>query len=289
MDLNIQQPDAPQTGATGESKNGEDAGPLAVRVDAFEGPMDLLLELIKKHEVDIFDIPIALITEEYLRVIDHLEALDLQMGGEWLEMAATLIYIKSKMLLPVDETDEEEDGPDPRAELVRRLIEYQRYQMIAKKLDALPKLEHDVFSHRPDPDEYRDAGPPLLREVGISSLVGALKRLAKKQGNDANWVVDMTREKLTLRSVMVDVATLLQERPRVTFEELFAPPGTQEQDFSRYRVVTVFLALLEMTKRKIVKLMQSRLDGEQLYIERAVINIVEVSQTLDLPDAMVDG
>ncbi|AWV90727.1 segregation and condensation protein A [Bradymonas sediminis] len=273
----------------GGTPDASSPGPLAVRVDAFEGPMDLLLELIKKHEVDIFDIPIALITEEYLRVINHLESLDLQLGGEWLEMAADLIYIKSKMLLPVEESDEEEDGPDPRSELVRRLIEYQRFKILASKIDALPKLEHDVFLHRANPEDYRDTGPPLLQEVGISSLVNALKRLAKKQGTDANWVVEMTREKLTLRSVMVDVATLLQERPRVTFEELFVRPDGQMQDFSRYRVVTVFLALLEMTKRKIVKLMQSRIDGDQLYIERAVINIVEVSQTLDLPDTVVAG
>lgn len=251
--------------------------------------MDLLLELIKKHEVDIFDIPIALITEEYLRVIEQLEALDLQLGGEWLEMAATLIYIKSRMLLPVQQSDEEEEGPDPRSELVRRLIEYQRFQMFAQKLDALPKLEHDVFLHRADPDAYQDTGPPLLHEVGVDSLVDALKRLVKKQGSDANWVVEMTREKLTLRSVMVDVARLLQQRPRLTFEELFAPHGEQPQEFSRYRVVTVFLALLEMTKRKIVKLMQSRIDGDQLYIERAVINIVEVSQSLELPDTIVDS
>lgn len=273
----------------GGTPDASSPGPLAVRVDAFEGPMDLLLELIKKHEVDIFDIPIALITEEYLRVINHLESLDLQLGGEWLEMAADLIYIKSRMLLPVEESDEEEDGPDPRSELVRRLIEYQRFKILASKIDALPKLEHDVFLHRANPEDYRDTGPPLLQEVGISSLVNALKRLAKKQGTDANWVVEMTREKLTLRSVMVDVATLLQERPRVTFEELFVRPDGQMQDFSRYRVVTVFLALLEMTKRKIVKLMQSRIDGDQLYIERAVINIVEVSQTLDLPDTVVAG
>lgn len=282
--------DSQEGAATQEDRaRAADLGPLGVSVDAFEGPMDLLLELIKKHEVDIFDIPIALITEEYLRMIDHLEALDLQLGGEWLEMAADLVYIKSRMLLPVEETDEEEDGPDPRSELVRRLIEYQRFKLFAQKLDAMPKLEHDVFLHRVNPGDYRDAGPPLLQEVGIASLVSALKRLANKQGDDANWVLEMTREKLTLRSVMVDVAMLLQERPRVTFEELFLPVGGQAQDFSRYRVVTVFLALLEMTKRKIVKLMQSRLDGDQLYIERAVINIVEVSQTLDLPDTMVEG
>lgn len=253
---------------------------LAVRLEAFEGPMDLLLELIKKHEVDIFDIPIAMITEEYLGYVERMEALDLQVGGEWLEMAATLIYIKSKMLLPDDEDDDEDEGPDPRAELVRRLIEYQKYQLIAGKLDQLPKLEHDVFTHPPKAAEYEKlTGPPELREAGLGSLVGAIKRLVKKNKNNADWVVDMTREELTLRSVMLDVATLLQDKPRVTFEELFA-----EHDFTRYRVVTTFLALLEMTKRKIVKLMQARVSEEQLYIERAVINIMEVSQNLELPE-----
>src|SRR5690554_6934763 len=145
------------------------AGPLAVHLDAFEGPMDLLLELIKKHEVDIFDIPIALITEEYLRVIDHLEALDLQMGGEWLEMAATLIYIKSRMLLPVEESDEEEEGPDPRSELVRRLIEYQRFQMIALKLDALPSLSTTSFCTAQTPARFAMRGRRSCTKLGSTA------------------------------------------------------------------------------------------------------------------------
>ncbi len=253
---------------------------LAVRLEAFEGPMDLLLELIKKHEVDIFDIPISLITEEYLRHVEQMEALDLHVGGEWLEMAATLIYIKSKMLLPVEEDDDEDDGPDPRAELVRRLIEHQKYQLVAGKLDELPKLEQDVFTHRSQAGEFqKQTGPPKLREAGLGELVDAIKRLVKKNKKNADWVVELSRETLTLRSVMLDVATLLQDRPRVSFEELFA-----DHEFSRYRVVTTFLALLEMTKRKIVKLMQSRIGEEQLYIERSVINILEVSQTLELPE-----
>ncbi|QDG49921.1 hypothetical protein FIV42_03930 [Persicimonas caeni] len=255
---------------------------LAVRLDAFEGPMDLLLELIKKHEVDIFDIPIAMLTEEYLRYVEHMEALDLHVGGEWLEMAANLIYIKSKMLLPVEEDDDEDDGPDPRAELVRRLIEHQKYQLIAAKLDERPKLDHDVFTHRPQAREFRkEVGPPKLKEAGLNDLVSAVKRLVEQNKDNADWVVELSRETLTLRSVMLDVATLLQDQPRVTFEELFA-----HHDFTRYRVVTTFLALLEMTKRKIVKLMQSRIGEEQLYIERSVINILEVSQTLDLPEAI---
>jgi segregation and condensation protein A len=254
---------------------------LAVRLDSFEGPLDLLLELIRKHEVDIFDIPIALITEEYLRYVDHMEALDLQVGGEWLEMAATLIYIKSKMLLPQQEEDDEDDGPDPRSELVRRLIEYQRFKLFADKLDELPKLEHEVFTHRPQADEFEKlTGPPKLREAGLSDLVGALKRLVAQNKDNADWVVEMTREKLTLRRVMLDIASLLQDSPRVTFEQLFA-----DHEFTRYRVVTTFLALLEMTKRKIIKLMQSRLDDDKLYIERAVIDILEVSQSLELPES----
>jgi segregation and condensation protein A len=257
---------------------------LAVRLDAFEGPMDLLLELIRKHEIDIFDIPIALITEEYLAYIDTLEELDLEVGGEWLEMAATLIYIKSRMLLPPDEDeDEDEQGPDPREELVRRLVEYQKYKLIAGKLDEMPQLERDVFRH-PDRHarEFRKmTGPPPLRDAGIGDLMGAIKRLISKHEDDTDWVFDMTREELTLRSVMVDIAELLEDNPRVTFEQLF-----EDFEFSRYRVVTTFLALLEMTKRHIVRLLQAKLDDNRLYIERATINIVEVSQSLDLPDAI---
>lgn len=254
---------------------------LAVRLETFEGPLDLLLELIRKHEIDIFDIPIALITEEYLGYIERMEQVDLQVGGEWLEMAATLIYIKSRTLLPDDEDEEDEEGPDPREELVRRLIEYKKYKMIAGKLDELPKLDRDVFTHREQASRYEDlVGPPELEETGVSSLVSALRRLVDRQDEDTDWVVDLTRETLTVRSVMLDVARLLQRQPRVTFEELF-----EEYELSRYRVVTTFLALLEMTKRSIVKLMQSRLgDDDSLYIERSVIDIMEVSQSLDLPE-----
>ncbi|MFW5965879.1 MAG: segregation and condensation protein A [Persicimonas sp.] len=256
---------------------------LAVRLETFEGPLDLLLELIRKHEIDIFDIPIALITEEYLGYIERMEQVDLQVGGEWLEMAATLIYIKSRTLLPDDEEDEEEEGPDPREELVRRLIEYKKYKMIADKLDELPKLDHEVFTHREQASRYEQmVGPPELEETGVSSLVSALRRLIERQDDDTDWVVDLTRETLSLRSVMLDVARLLQRKPRVTFEELF-----EEHQLSRYRVVTTFLALLEMTKRSIIKLMQSRLsDDDHLYIERAVIDIMEVSQSLDLPETI---
>lgn len=258
---------------------------LAVRLESFEGPLDLLLELIRKHEVDIFDIPIALITEEYLGYVEQMEKLDLQVGGEWLEMAATLIYIKSKMLLPDDEQEDEDEGPDPREELVRRLIEYQKYKLIAGKLDELPKLDHEVFTHRQQAARYEaQTGPPELVEAGVSDLVAALRRLVDQSDEDAEWVVDMTRETLSLRTVMLDVARLLQDEPRVTFADLF-----EAHEFSRYRVVTTFLALLEMTKRSIIKLMQSRLsDDDKLYIERAVIDIMEVSQSLDLPES-TDG
>jgi segregation and condensation protein A len=282
---------AARSQADGASESAEQASTLedtprelSVRLDAFEGPMDLLLELIRKHEIDIFDIPIALITEEYLSYIETLEALDLEVGGEWLEMAATLIYIKSRMLLPPDENeDEEEQGPDPREELVRRLVEYQKYKLIAGKLDDMPQLDRDVFRH-PDRHsrEFRKmTGPPKLREAGVGDLMGALKRLIEKHEDDTDWVFEMTREELTLRSVMVEIAELLEDNPRVTFEQLF-----EDHEFSRYRVVTTFLALLEMTKRHIVRLLQAKLDDNRLYIERATINIVEVSQSLDLPDVV---
>ena len=123
-----------------------------IKLDIFEGPLDLLLHLIKKNEVDIYDIPIALITGEYLESIEIIKDMTLDLAGEFLLMAATLVHIKSKMLLPPDvaETEEEEEGADPREELVRRLLEYQRYREAARELSEKEILGRDVFSRGPN-------------------------------------------------------------------------------------------------------------------------------------------
>lgn len=262
---------------TGEALVVDDAG-MKYRLPSYEGPLDLLLELIRKHEVDIFDIPIAMITDEYLSYMKAMEVLDLGLGGEWLEMAAMLVYIKSKMLLPKEEEPDDEDGPDPREELVRRLLEYQKYKGAADALDERPMLSRDVFTHAPRTAQFTDMlGPPPLRDASISDLVQALKRVVEKSQDEGTWVYEVNSQKLTLRSVILHVAETLSHTPRVDFSELF-----DGVEVSRHRIITTFLALLEMTRLKMVKLFQSKLKGDRLFVERAVIDIVEVSQELEL-------
>lgn len=251
---------------------------LLVRLDAFEGPLDLLLDLIRKHEIDIFDIPISFITDEYLKFVVSAKALDLDVGGEWLELAALLIYIKSKMLLPKEEMPLDEDGPDPREELVERILEYQRFKAAASQLDARPRLDRDVFTHPEKAQEYTALlGPPPLREASIDDLLAALQRVVARSKTDGRWIYEVNSQKLTLRSVILDIATLLTQHPRLKFEELF-----DHGDLSRHRIVTTFLALLEMTRLKMIKLFQARLEGDQLWVERSVVDIMEVTQMLEL-------
>ena len=267
-----------------DSAPGDDV-PAQLQLDlpSYQGPMELLLDLIKKHEVDIFDIPIALITRGYLSYVDRMQALDLQIGGEWLEMAATLVHIKSKMLLPDDEEEDEDEGPDPRDELVRRLIEHEIFQWAADQLDERPQLDRDFFLAAPKAQEEREqVGPPQLRQASLFDLVDALKRVIDDQEEDPEWVYEITREKLTLRGVILEVAARLADTPRIEFRDLFA-----DMDITRHRVVTTFLAILEMTRLDMIRVFQPRLDNQTdayLIIERAVIDIVDVSQTLELTD-----
>lgn len=253
---------------------------LSFQLDAYDGPLDLLLELIRKHEVDIFDIPIAKMTDEFLAYIDASEVLDLNLGGEWLEMAAMLVFIKSKMLLPKPPAPEEEEGPDPREELVARLLEYQKYRAAADALDGRDVLARDVFTHAPRTDAFSaQLGPPPLKDADLQDLVRALKRIVERSKADGTWVYEVNSQKLTLRSVILDVAEMLARTPRLDFEQLF-----EGVELSRQRIITTFLALLEMTRLKMVKLFQTKLDGDRLYVERAVIDIVEFTQELQLED-----
>ena len=139
--------------------NGEEHKALSmfyrVKLDVFEGPLDLLLHLVKKNEVELPDIPIAVITDQYLAYLDLLQQLDLDIAGEYLVMAATLLHLKSRLLLPVEEALEEEDGEDPQAELARQLLEYQRFQEAAQVLISRDLLDRDVSPARPCPTDKR--------------------------------------------------------------------------------------------------------------------------------------
>lgn len=252
---------------------------LTLDLPTYSGPMDLLLDLIRDQEIDIFDIPIARITRQYLDYVERMKALDLEVGGEWLEMAATLVYIKSKTLLP-DPEEEEEEGPDPREELVRRLVEHQMFQWAADQLEDRPQMGRDFLPAAPKARDLRqEVGPPEVREADLGDLVDALHRLIDDRGEEAEWIYEVTREKLSLQGVILDIADRLDEEPQISFRELF-----EGIEFTRHVVVTTFVALLEMARLDMIRLFQPKLDDGQrpeLILERSVIDIVEVSQTLD--------
>jgi segregation and condensation protein A len=223
-----------------------------VQLEIFEGPLDLLLHLIKKNEVSITDIPIALITEQYLATVELMQTLDLDLAGEFLVMAATLIHIKSRMLLPAGEEEaEEEEGGDPRAELVRRLLEYQRYKEAAAELEQREVLTRDVFVRASAPIE--EAGPREFREVSVFELLGALKRVIDRLPKD--FVHEVTLEKVSVREKMALLLDTLRDQSRVVFESLFADVK------SRVEIVVTFLAMLELVKVRAIRIYQDDMAG----------------------------
>ena len=232
-----------------------------VQLEIFEGPLDLLLHLIKKNEVSITDIPIAAITEQYLATLELMQTLNLDMAGEFLVMAATLIHIKSRMLLPVSdgETDEEDEGGDPREELVRRLLEYQRFKEAASELGQRDVLTRDVFVRAAPPAEK--AVPAGFRELSVFELLTALRRVLERLPKDEFH--EVTLEKITVREKMTLVLERLRVGGRLMFESLFTDART------RMEVIVTFLAMLELVKIRAVRIFQDRLQGP-IVIEAAV-------------------
>lgn len=230
-----------------------------VQLEIFEGPLDLLLHLIKKNEVNITDIPIATITEQYLTTLELMESFNLDVAGEFLVMAATLIHIKSRMLLPAeaDEADEDE-GVDPREELVRRLLEYQRFKDAAAELEQRERLTRDVFTRCGAAEE---APAPGFREVSVFDLLTALRRVIERLPKDSAHEVVL--EKVTVREKMTLILDLLRAPGKLLFEALFSAVK------SRMEVVVTFLAMLELVKMRAVRIFQEELNGP-IAIEAAV-------------------
>ena len=227
-----------------------------VSLDVFEGPLDLLLHLIRKHELDIFDIPIAFITQKYLEYLDLMKDLNLNLASEYLEMAAHLAYIKSKMMLPNEDGDEDDDafddGPDPREELVRQLLEYQKYKTAADDLTGRPQHGRDVFvrdAERLKSEEERDLASP-----GLFALMEALKQILEKvdysENNPfKNNEIQITQISLTAR--IHELVDILAAKERVLFSDLF------DGIVRRADIITSFLAILEMTKLNLAKIHQA--------------------------------
>ena len=239
----------------------------------FEGPLDLLLHLVKEHQVEIFDIPIARITESYLATLQALRDLDIDVAGEFLHMAAQLMLMKSRLLLPRTEVAEdaptpEDQGVDPRAELVRRLLEYQKYKAAAEELGERDILDRTVFVRRVRPERPSSPeGPEGLADVSVFKLIEALDRaLANASPEKAHEVLT---DRLTINDAISRVAEVLRLQRRATFEELLTGPS--ERRNTRADVIATFLAILEMTKLKLIRIYQAPLDdggpGGEIIVE----------------------
>jgi segregation and condensation protein A len=221
-----------------------------VKVDVFEGPLDLLLHLIKQNQIDIYDIPIALITEQYLEYIKILKALDLAIAGEFLVMAATLMYIKSRLLLPAPSEEDEEEGDDPRAELVQRLVAYKTFKEAALHLAQQALLERDVFI-RPALELDVEDGEI---EADLFHLIDALREVLKRQ--EVEDFHEVTLERVTLRERMRELYERLEGvKEAVPFSSLFAP------FVSRVELIVTFLALLELIRSGMLRAYQREIFG----------------------------
>ena len=229
-----------------------------VKLDSFEGPLDLLLHLIRKHELNVYDIPIAVITEQYLHYIEVMQELDLDVAGEFLVMASTLIHIKSRMLLPRPETaaGDDTDAEDPREQLVRRLLEHQKFKAAAELLherETLRSAQH----MRPDTriaDAAGDGYEPEL-EVDLFSLLAAFRGVLERANRRPRMV--LPPEQISIEDRIHQLLDRLSETEACGFEDLFA-----DGDGSRGFMIVTFLALLEMIRLKTVRVFQGGAFGE---------------------------
>ncbi len=236
-----------ETTASGHA-GGEPGTPYRVRLtDVFEGPMDLLVHLIKKNEIAVTDIPIALITEQYLAYLEFLDAMNVDYAGEFVVMASTLMQIKSRMLLPLhaEEGGEEED---PRQEIVRPLVEYLRLKSAAERLAERPLLGEDTFTRTVKPAAADLAAEAEIVKIGLFELIDAFQRILAGLPEDRR--LEFTADTLSVKDRMTQIADALEERGSLTFEELFPAQPT------RADIVVTFLALLEMVKLGLIRLTQ---------------------------------
>src|SRR5215212_591109 len=224
-----------------------------VRLQNFEGPLDLLLHLIRKHELSIYDIPIALVTQQYLDYIDLMQELNLDVAGEFLVMAATLIHIKSRTLLPRPDPTQEDGGPeeDPREALVRRLLEHQKYKAAAELLHDRETLRSAQFM-RPDARIAEAAGDEYEPEIEVDlfSLLAAFRGVLTRASRRPRMV--LPPEQISIEDRMHQLLARLSETEACGFENLF-----EDGDGSRPFMIVTFLALLEMIRLKLIRVFQA--------------------------------
>jgi segregation and condensation protein A len=256
----------------GESSDTSTTG-WSVQLPHFEGPLDLLLHLCQKHELDVLDIPVGFVTERYLEYLAVMQLMQLDLAAEYLVMAATLAHIKSRMLLPVappDQDDESEfaEEMDPREALIRRLLEYQKYKQAGEELAARGVAGRDVFGRGMPVQAWRDGAAgaemreaPPLAEIPLFALVEAFQRVLDR--GKVRLSHDVVTDRISLSDRITELSSLLGARGRLSFEETFEGLAT------KFDLVITFLALLEMTRLRMTRLFQTGPLGP-LYVELAV-------------------
>jgi segregation and condensation protein A len=242
----------------GTDESGDIEPKYHVRMPIFDGPMELLLHLIRKNEVDIHDIPIADITKQYLEILEVMHELNLDLAGEFLVMAATLIHIKSKMLLPPPHEDgtEDEETEDPRAVLVARLLEYERYKEAAQQLHQQEEIRNATWARSEtvqlEASNGHDAQESLI-DVDLFELISAFREVLERVRQRADLVVQ--REAISIEEMIGRLDARLAANEQCTFVELF------EDAADRATVIVTFLAILEMVRLKKLKIYQQQLFG----------------------------
>ena len=228
-----------------------------VRLEIFEGPLDLLLHLIHKNEINLSDIPMALITGQYLETIELMQSLNLDVAGEYLLMAAYLTHIKSQMLLPIiSDAESQDEVPDPRQELVEHLLEYKRYKEVAEGLAGFSILDRDVFIRE---DQDGDAEFPKNMEelsVSLADLLEAFRTVVSKTAR--RDLIELEPERLLVKDKINEILEILQQNESILFESLFT------KDKSKLNLLTNFLALLELVKLQLVSVYQEKAFGSIL-------------------------
>jgi len=234
-----------------------------VQLEVFEGPLDLLLYLIKKDELDIYDIPIERITNQYMQYMDLMRMLDLNIAGDFIVMAATLMMIKSRMLLPVEErTELEPEEEDPRWDLVRQLVEYKKFKDAALHLQGLEEERLDVFAREGDHVRLGPAPEVSLGDVSLFDLINAFGEVLKKVKTEE--LREIFAERFSVTEKMEYIVALLQRQERVEFKELFAEMA------SRHEIVCTFLAILELIRLRQLAARQDQAFGT-IHLIRAVV------------------
>ncbi len=234
-------------------KTAESLSSFHFKLPVFEGPLDLLLHLIKESKIDIYDIPIVKITHQYLEYLALMKELNLEIAGEFLVIAATLIHIKSKMLLPPDEEEKEEPQEDPRAELVKRLLEYQAYKDSSVHLRKREEIWKNIFNRRfPDKKDFEFEPEHMLSEVNVFDLISIFKKLLEKAPEQ---VIEITRETLTVADRIHFIMEHIEKEDGVKFEDLF------KEELTKLTLVVTFIALLEVVRLGLVKIYQEKTFG----------------------------